>query len=392
MKMKKSILSCLLALSCISASAQEEQFKTENVFTPHWYGQVQLGGQHTLGEIKFSKLNSFNLQLSGGRQFTPVIGARLSVNGWTSKAGSEIHQYETLNGVTTTTANVYKWKWNYLAPTVDATFDMSNLLCGYNPNRRFSVGLFAGIGLNIAWGNKEAVAQDAAIKALYPNGTPEEDRISPMEFLWDGTKVLFLAQAGITADYRINDALSVGIEISANTLSDKYNTKNSHNWDWYFNALVGVKYNFGATHTTRKVPVPGPEIRYVEKIVEKIVEVPAPAPVVEEKVEPLRRDIFFKINSYVISKEEEAKVKEIADYLNKYPKATVVLTGYADAKTGTPAINKRISARRADAVGKMLKEKFQIPANRITYDSEGSTIQPYPENDKNRVTICIASE
>ena len=52
MKMKKTILSCLLALGFLTASAQDQQPKTEYVFNPHWYVQIQpLGIQHTLGEI-----------------------------------------------------------------------------------------------------------------------------------------------------------------------------------------------------------------------------------------------------------------------------------------------------------------------------------------------------
>lgn len=376
--MKKSILSCMLALSCISASAQEQQPKTEYVFTPHWYIQVQpLGMQHTLGEVGFSDLNSYNIQAAFGRQLDPVVGVRLAVNGWQSKAGSSI------NGTD------YKWSWKYIAPSVDATFNLSNLFCGYNPNRIFNFGLFGGLGLNISYGNDEAKENDALIKALYPAGVPDKYRISPMVYLWDGTKTRLFAQAGITADFRINDMISVGLEVSANTVSDKYNSKKAGNWDWYINALAGVKINLGSTHTTRTVPVPEPEVRYVEKIVEKIVEVPAKA-VETPKVEPLRRDIFFKINSSTISAAESEKVRDIAEYLNKYPNAKVVLTGYADAGTGTSQINKRLSAQRADAVGKMLKEKFQIAENRITYDSEGSAIQPFTENDKNRVTICIA--
>lgn len=376
--MKKSILSCLLALSCISASAQDQQPKTEYVFNPHWFVQIQpLGIQHTLGEIGFGHLNSYNLQVAAGRQFTPVVGARLAVNGWQSKGGSTIENKE------------YKWGWNYVAPSLDATFNLSNLLCGYNPTRPLEIGAFVGVGLNVAFSNNDAWDANDAILANYPNAT--EGLLNPLEYLWDGTKTRFFGRAGVTADYRINDAVSVGVEVSANTLSDKYNSKKAGNTDWYFNVLAGVKFNIGSTHTTRTIPVPEPEIRYVEKVVEKVVEKPAPVATAEvAKVEPLRRDIFFKINSSVISAEESAKVKDIADYLNKYPNAKVVLTGYADAGTGTAQINKRLSAQRADSVGKMLREKYQIAADRISYDSEGSTIQPFTDNDKNRVTICIA--
>lgn len=382
MKMKKSILSCLLALGFLSASAQNTaEAKTEYVFNPHFYIQIQGGGQYTLGEVGFGDLLSPNVQIAGGYQFHPVVGARLAVDGMWSKGGSEI------NGLK------YKWEWNYVAPSIDATFNLSNLFCGYNPNRLFNFGVFAGVGLDIAFSNDEAWdANNAIIKATYPNGTLPAGVAAPLEYLWEGSKVRPFVRAGVSGDFRINDAVSVGLEINANTLSDRYNSKNAKNWDWYFNALVGVKINLGSTHSTRTIPAPEPEIRYVdrvvEKVVEKVVEVPV-APVVE-KPEPLRREIFFAINSSVISAKEAVKVQEVADYLNKYPEAKVEIAGYADAGTGNNAINDRLSAQRSAAVVKALKEKHHIAADRIISNSKGSRVQPFSENNKNRVVICIA--
>ena len=285
--MKKTILSCLLALGFLTASAQDQQPKTEYVFNPHWYVQIQpLGIQHTLGEVDFADLNSYNVQAALGRQFNPVVGARLAVNAWQSKAGSKI-------GVRT-----YKWDWKYVAPSVDVTFNLSNLFCGFNPNRVFNFGVFAGLGANIGFSNDKAADAQRDIKGDYPT-TPNYyfwDDADNLAYLWSGTKVRLFGQAGVTADFRVSDAVSVGVELSANTLNDKYNSKKAGNWDWYFNALAGVKINLGPTYSTREIPVPEPEIRYVEKIVEKIVEKPAPAAAAVVTVEPLRRDVFFLIN------------------------------------------------------------------------------------------------
>ena len=83
-------------------------------------------------------------------------------------------------------------------------------------------------------------------------------------------------------------------------------------------------------------------------------------------------------------------MKEIADYLNKYPTAKVVVTGYADAGTGNDRINDRLAAGRADVVVKSLMNDYGISQGRISYDSKGSRVQPFAENDLNRVSICIA--
>ena len=113
---------------------------------------------------------------------------------------------------------------------------------------------------------------------------------------------------------------------------------------------------------------------------------PAPAPV---KVEPIRRDVFFTINKVAVTSKEQPKVDDIVAYMNEHPEAKVTVTGYADAGTGNNKINDRLAAQRAATVVKALKDKG-IAESRITSDSKGSRVQPFAENDKNRVTIMIA--
>jgi OOP family OmpA-OmpF porin len=376
MKLNKVILSGVVALSCVSASAQEAD-KTVNVFTPHWYAQAQIGGQYTLGEIGFGKLLSPNIQVGIGYNFNQVVGARFSLNTWQSKAGQKFE------------GNTYKWKWNYVAPMVDATFNLTNLFCEYNPDRLVEVGVFGGIGANIAWGNDEAadakaaiLKSDAATEALKYGATP-------LENLWDGTKTRFVARVGANVDFRVSDRVKLGVELSANTLSDKYNSKKAGNPDWYFNALVGVKVALGETHTTKVIPAPKP----VEKIIERIIEKPAPAPApkVESKVveENFRRDIFFPIGNTNIAKSQTTKIAEIVEYMKENPDAKITLTGYADKGTGSAAFNDKIAARRAQTVYNTLAAKG-VAKSRMIKESKGCRVQPFEENDMNRVTICIA--
>ena len=376
MKLNKVLLSGVIALSCVSASAQEAD-KTVNVFTPHWYAQAQVGGQYTLGEIGFGKLLSPNVQVGIGYNFNKVVGARFSLNTWQSKAGQNV------------AGNVYKWKWNYVAPMVDATFNLTNLFCEYNPDRLVEVGVFGGIGANIAWGNDEAadakaaiLKSDAATEALKYGATP-------LENLWDGTKTRFVARVGANVDFRVSDRVKLGVELSANTLSDKYNSKKAGNPDWYFNALVGVKVALGETHTTKVIPAPKP----VEKIIERIIEKPAPAPApkVESKVveENFRRDIFFPIGNSNIAKSQLTKIAEIVEYMKENPDAKITLTGYADKGTGSAAFNDKIAARRAQTVYNTLAAKG-VAKSRMIKQSKGCRVQPFEENDMNRVTICIA--
>ena len=394
MNIKKVLLSCLMLAGVLSVSAQEA--KTEYVHNPYWYIQVQGGAQYTLGEIDFKDLISPNVQVSLGRQFTPIFGARLSVNAWQSRVGAEYAATPTYDqkegtvvaGVPTPGGTV-KGKWMYVAPGIDFTVNLSNIICGYNPTRLLDVNAFIGGGANIGWGydkdsnwdNQNLIAAHAAL------GNPS------FEYAWTGTKVRGYGRAGITADFRVSEAVSLGLEVNANTLSDHYNGKKANNWDWYFNALAGIKINLGKTHTTRTIEAPKPVERVVEKVVEKIIEKPCPpveptsAVVVKE---PFRRDVFFSINKTAVTKQEQVKVKEVADYLKANPNATVEVTGYADRGTGNPRINSRLSEQRAKSVFNMLTKQYKIAASRIKVDFKGDTIQPFAKEVENRVTICIA--
>ena len=85
--MKKVILSCLMLMGVLSASAQEQKGTTEYVFEPHWYIQLQGGAQYTTGEAKFGDMISPTIQGAVGYQFSQNVGARLGINAWQSKTG-----------------------------------------------------------------------------------------------------------------------------------------------------------------------------------------------------------------------------------------------------------------------------------------------------------------
>lgn len=372
MKNKKIILSVLLMMVSMAITAQTAD-KYEYVFKPHFYIQAQGGAQYTLGEVPFDDLVSPNVQLGIGYQFSKVIGIRLAANAWQSKGGSELRN------------NKYNWKWNYVAPGLDFTFNLTHIIGGYNPERLVDVNLFLGGAANIAWKNDEAIT---TANYLQTQG------LSPMEYLWDGTKTRFVGRGGLNIDFHLSKSVSLGIEANANCLSDHYNSKFGNDPDWYFNALAGVKINLGPTHTKKKIVPPEPEIRYVdrivEKVVEKIVEKPVSLQTGKKAIKDLyHRDIFFKINSTVIRNEEMVKVKEVADYMKANPSSIVTIVGYADKGTGTPAINAKFAAGRAAIVKQTLMKKYGIDPMRIVVDSKGDTYQPYPEAEKNRVSVCV---
>ena len=378
MKFSRILITTSLALSALCMGAQTKEVTvTEDTFVPHFYVQGQIGGQETLGEVGFGDLLSFNAQIGVGYNFNPYLGARFILNSWQSKAGSEYQNKE------------YNWSWNYVAPSINVTLDLTNLIGGYKVDRKWQTGIFGGIGANLGFNNDEATKRNNELKEL--------GLTKALGNLWDGFKPRFLGQFGAYVDYNINDKLAVGLELQANTLHDGYNSKKAFNADWYFNALVGVKYTIGAKSTKKTTIIPVPveivtDTVYVDRIIEKVVDSSATGANAEfKRTEPMRRDVFFKISNTTISNTEMRKVAEIAGYMYANPEAKVHVMGYADKGTGSKRLNLRLSEKRANAVVKALVDTFGISEDRITVDSMDENMkQPYPDPVQNRVAICIA--
>ena len=367
MKMKKVIFVAVLALVGMNAMAQRQEKVVDRVdqrtvqeldhvdvntlFKPYWYLDLQGGAQWTIGEAKFADLLSPNVQLGLGYQFSKVVGARLAFNGWQSKGGFDNRE-------------IMNFKWKYIAGGID-------LIAGWNPKRLFNLSLFVGGGVNMEFDNDEA-------KALAAQGYK-------MQYLWDDKEIRPYGRVGLQAMFRLSDAVNLLFEGNANGLSDKYNSKYGDNIDKYVNALVGLRVNLGKTYREESHEVYRDVIVY--DTIYKYVTIEEPKPV---KIEPIRRDVFFIINKYDIQETEVDKIADIAAYLKKYPNAKVNVVGYADAGTGNDKINDRLAKQRADVVVKELIEKYEIAAERISYDSKGARVQPFEENDKNRVSIMIA--
>lgn len=363
MNVRKSLLTGILAVCILPLFAQEQE-ESKEVFVPHWYMQIQVGAAHTIGEAKFSKLISPAAALNFGYQFNPIFGLRFGASGWQAKGGWVSPEQD--------------YKFKYIQGNVDAVFDLSALFCKFNPYRVFNLYAFVGGAFNHAYDNG---AEDITITGDHK-----------LEYLWTDSKNSFAGRGGIGANIRLSDRVALNIEGNTNVLTDKFNSKKAGNADWQFNALVGLTIKLGKSHRTVEPvyvePTPAP-VEEPKPVVEPKREEPKPAPVVEKKKEAYRCDIFFEINSSVIRPVESAKIGSLVIYMQKNPETKVALTGYADAGTGNQRINMRLSEERAKAVNDALL-KAGIDSSRIISDYKGDSVQPFAENDQNRVTICIA--
>ena len=354
----KNLLTAAVAL--LMAGAAQAQ---TNTWTSYSFIEAQGGVQLTSTNAPMDKLITPTAALSFGHYFTPVVGARLHVNAWQSKSGlASTEQY---------------YKWKYVTPDLDLLVNLTNLF-GKGSDHALNVILLGGVGLNYAWDNDE-------LKALnLPANT--------MPLAWDKNRLGHNLRAGLRLETNQAKPFGVSLEVNANSLDDRFNSKTNDADDWMFTAMLGLNFRFG-----HKKAAP----RYVTKTIEVIdtFEVDEPITIKVKEKQPktktetkhmkMNEAIFFKIresDANAASGIDEA-IKKVAELMKCSDDAMFTVTGYADKGTGSAKMNKKYAKQRADDVAKKLVEQYGLDAKRLKTDSKGDTVQPFEENDKNRCVI-----
>ena len=334
------------------------------VFNPHWQFGVGAGAGYDRGEASFEQLLTPTFQVSGAYHFNEWMALQLSVSGLKAKNQIVLERKT--------------YSWNFIQPMLELKVDLRSLLGGWKADRRFVPYALAGIGTNITYSNQDAKGQKQN------NGNEEKSGFSK---IWNGSRFNTAFRFGLGAQYWLNEHWALTADVNANMLPDSYNSKqgtrpvrNASSRDWRFNALLGVTYRLGKEYN----------------VTEPLYARPKPvAKPVEEKPQLITRDmaelvvnINFTINQSVLRPSESEKLNKLYEFLVTHPEVHILLTGYADKETGTPAINERLSRERSAAVANYLRRRG-IFDGRIHTDHKGDRIQPYDFPAANRVCICI---
>lgn len=359
-QIKKLFAVVLLVASAVSASAKELDYKP----FPHMFVGIQGGVQTTWTNYDQLKLITPTASVYFGGWFTPVVGARLHVNGLWNKGGYDDQVVPD-----------FTYKYKYVTTNLDLMLNLVTLF-GKKDFYPVNVYLIGGIGLNTAWDNNDAYAQKVA-----------------MPMAWDGTRLSHNARVGAMLEWVFAKHWGLNLEVSANSLNDRYNSKIGNKDDWSLTAQLGLAYKFGfkkrdkAPAVVQKTEEVAPTPEYATRIdtiwydEESYKEVPA--------AEKLEKNIYYEIRMSDLA-DPQVEIDAIADFVKSHKNCKVTVTGYADKGTGTPAINKKYSQQRADRATKGLI-KAGVPADIITTKAMGDTVQPFAENDRNRVVITVAT-
>ena len=204
-----------------------DKYKVEtNHFFDNWFVSGGFGGQVLFGnhdkQVKFFNRIAPALDIAVGKWFTPGIGVRLmysglSVKGATQKEGhGEFPTHSTGEDVPGKGGDGYwlmKQKFKFYNLHLDALFNMSNILYGYNEKRVYNCSPYFGLGWTRVW------------------ESPQSMEVS--------------ANVGILNSFRLNDALDLNLDIRGAYVSDRFDGELGGRWgEGLWSATIGLTYKF----------------------------------------------------------------------------------------------------------------------------------------------------
>ena len=395
--MKKNVLfttaaCCALVVPAFDANAQEETIvveetalltevpcKTHYYVDKHdnWFLQIGAGVATPFMENKAEGAHknahaTVNYNLGFGRWFSPYLGWRLAFNG-----GPLHYENETFN------------KFYYVGANFDFMWDMFNSLGGVNSKRVFSIVPFVGVGGTYGWKYRPAgnIVSDAGRPKSNTWALPVSAGIQLRFRLCKYVDFFAEGRAGFYGDNFNNIAFGRPIDINVtvnggfifNFGGRDYKSYNPCDYLGYINNLNDQVNDLRGALATTAAALAAAEAQLPCPEVQEAPTAPAPA--------PMMATVRFTLNSSKISKIEKVNVYNVAEWLKANPEQNVTIAGYADKDTGTSEYNMALSKRRAQAVYDALVNEYGINPDRLSITAEGSDVQPYDENNWNRIVI-----
>lgn len=358
MKQLKLFFAVALMAVSMSANAQETTDGKDYKPFPHMFIGVQGGGQTTFTNYDQLKLITPTASVYFGGWFTSVVGARLHVNGIWNKGGFEGFDADQ-------NALDFKYNYKYVTTDVDLLLNLCTLF-GKKDYYPVNVYLIGGVGLNYSWDNDDAYAHRDV-----------------MPLAWKDDRLNHNGRIGAMLDINLAKHWSLNLEVDANSLSDRYNSKIADKDDWSVTAQLGLTYKFGFKKN-KKVVEPAPEPVFATRIDTTWYDDVNYKDVTADR--DIKKEIFFAIRESDVDS-EQAQIAQVAEFLKGVKDAEIRITAYADKGTGTPELNMKYSKERAEKTKAALIAHGVDPSVIKSVEWKGDTVQPYAENDKNRVAI-----
>ena len=331
-----------------------------------WYSGQEHGSNLAASPFKGFRSNP-GAAIAVGKWFTPGLGLRTKLQGiW----GKQVNGYDVVG-----LGNKY-WILNE-----HILFNLSNMLCGYNPDRVWNFIPFVGGGIGRSM-SYNAYAMDLSV--------------------------------GILNQFQINRKLAVNLEIGWNRCEGDIDgadyTLAKGFWESHDNNLyaeVGLTINLGKASWDKT-----PDVDAIKALSQSQIDAlnaqlndanaenarlkallaqqPKETPAAKEFITtPV--SVFFNINkSNIASKKDLVNVEAVAKYA-KENKAKLMVNGYADSATGKPAYNKALSEKRAATVADELV-KMGVSRDNISTKGNGGVDELSPVSYNRRATVTVVAD
>ncbi len=244
-----TILVAVWLLFPLGAARAQKVSKT-NQFQPYWQVNVNVGPSLFFGDLK--QKSFLPTSISGHSEWRLGAGAMLNRQ-FTSFFGLRFQfLYGQLSGLSTS-ANRY-FQSDYLDFNLNGTFSLTDLIAGYNPERKLNVYLVAGLGLTNYNSSLYNLSNANLINKMgygYGHGL-------------GGRTLEGIMTGGLGLSYKINDQWSINLESVSHVLnSDLMDmTPGGSKHDAYNYTSLGVSMKFGqrkpSKPATHEMPLPKP--------------------------------------------------------------------------------------------------------------------------------------
>ncbi len=335
-----------------------------NRFWDNWFISVGGGAQMYFGDhdrqMSFGDRLSPALDIAVGKWFTPGIGVRVMYSGLSLKGATQnnIHSNgKPISGKPWEGYWLKEQEIDFFNLHGDVLFNLSNLFCGYSETRFWNCSPYVGVGWMRAWEH------------------PSSREVS--------------ANLGILNSFRVSPAIDINLDLRGTLVNDRFDGESGgRREEGLFAATIGLTYKFPKRGWNRSHTVVMYDNDALNELREKMNAMSAEnarlqqaiaegnqsaAETIVRKMEVAAPNLVtFQIGKSELSRENRVNLGFLAKVIKTTdPNAVYTITGYADAGTGTDAINSRLSQERAQAVYDCLVKEYGIPTSQLRIDHKG---------------------
>lgn len=354
----------------VAQSTEVVEESTDNVeinsFWSNWFISAGGGAQIYFGD--HDRQASFGDRLSGaldiavGKWFSPEIGVRLMYSGLSAKGATQKGHLAHSTGVDVPGkgGNGYwleKSKFNFFNFQIDAMFNASNIIWGYNEKRVYNLSPYVGLGV------------------MRVSDKPAETAIA--------------GHFGLLNSFRLTSCLDLNLDIRGTLVNDDFDGEpGGRKGEGLLTATLGLTYKFSprgwnrgknvirTVYNTAEIKAMQEKLRQMSEENARLQDALAKGN--QEEAQTIVKQIassnlvVFPIGKSTLSNEARVNLGMLAEVIKKGdPHSVYTITGYADEGTGSEELNRELSKERADAVYDCLVKEFGISQSQLRIDYKG---------------------